>query len=138
MGHSRMHVGGGTTAVWGAGGSGSTAPDWLREAHARGLKSPLSSAQVAVALSSARKRDAASDRDVMNGALVRTMAEREVKGRASVDIDVGSQDKSDDRTARLFKDTRSKAAHQMPNSTGGEKGDSHSGSNEGSSSNEEE
>ncbi len=80
-------------------------------------------------LGMARDEDAASDRDVMNGALVKSMAAQEMKGRASIDIDVGAHDKAvQERAERgLFSETRSKAAPQMPNSTGGEKGDNHSG-----------
>lgn len=33
MGAGRMHVGFGTPGVWGAGGKGANAPDWLREAY---------------------------------------------------------------------------------------------------------
>ncbi len=34
MGNTTFHVGGGTPAVWGAGGSSKNAPDWLRQATA--------------------------------------------------------------------------------------------------------
>jgi hypothetical protein len=132
MGAETLHIGGGRATTWGG------AP-WIAAAHARGTANPLSPSQVALALSDARTRDAESNRDVMNGALIRSMASEQIKGRASIDIDVaGAKASKDWGEKNLFKETRSKAAPQMPNSTGGEKGDNHSGSSEGPSSNDEE
>lgn len=37
MGPDRMHVGGGSEAAWGAGGSSANAPDWVTRAHREGL-----------------------------------------------------------------------------------------------------
>jgi hypothetical protein len=54
-----------------------------------------------------------------------------MSGRASIDIDVaGAKAAKDWGEKNLFKTTRSKAAPQMPNSIGGEKGDDRSGSSE--------
>jgi hypothetical protein len=39
MGSSTIHAGGGPSAVWGAGGSGQNAPDWLRQAYGTTLTS---------------------------------------------------------------------------------------------------
>lgn len=39
MGNSTIHAGGGSSAVWGAGGSGKNAPDWLRQAYGTTLNS---------------------------------------------------------------------------------------------------
>lgn len=45
MGHSRMHVGGGKPAVWGAGGHGGNEPAWVRKAYSRGRANQVSPAQ---------------------------------------------------------------------------------------------
>lgn len=72
------------------------------------------------------------DRDVMNKSLVEDMAKSVVNGRASIDIDVaGAKASQDWGEKNLFRETRSKAAPQMPNSLGGAKGDDRSGSSEG-------
>lgn len=39
MGSSTIHAGGGTPAVWGAGGRGTNAPDWLRQAYGMTINS---------------------------------------------------------------------------------------------------
>jgi len=39
MGNKTIHAGGGTPAVWGAGGSSANAPDWLRQAYGTTLNS---------------------------------------------------------------------------------------------------
>jgi hypothetical protein len=38
MGESGIHIGGGSPSAWGAGGSSSNAPDWVRRAHAEGME----------------------------------------------------------------------------------------------------
>jgi hypothetical protein len=54
MGASRMHVGGGTPAVWGHGGSGANTPGWVREAYNKGIQNPVSSAQQQAAIGAAK------------------------------------------------------------------------------------
>lgn len=38
MGANGIHVGGGSTAAWGAGGASGSAPDWVKRAHEQGLQ----------------------------------------------------------------------------------------------------
>jgi hypothetical protein len=79
------------------------------------------------------------DRDVMNRSLVEDMSKQVMSGRASIDIDVaGAKASKDWGEKNLFRTTRSKAAPQMPNSTGGAKGDEQSGSSESTPANDEE
>ena len=67
------------------------------------------------------------------------MSKQIMTGRASIDIDVaGAKANKDWGEKNLFKETRSKAAPQMPNSIGGAKGDHAGGSSESAPSNEEE
>ena len=54
MGHSRMHVGAGTPAVWGAGGHGANAPDWVRDAYNRGRAKQVSLEQQNAAIARAK------------------------------------------------------------------------------------
>lgn len=42
MGPNTIHVGGGLALAWGAGGRGATAPKWIKDAHARGMKQQAS------------------------------------------------------------------------------------------------
>lgn len=58
MGANGIHVGGGSPAAWGAGGSTANAPEWVRRAHQQGMEDRLVAA--AAAAKAARATPAAS------------------------------------------------------------------------------
>jgi hypothetical protein len=59
MGPSRMHVGKGNPAVWGAKGAGRNAPQWVRDAYARGRANQVSPAQQQAAIDAQKKTNTA-------------------------------------------------------------------------------
>jgi hypothetical protein len=56
MGFSRMHVGGGTPVVWGAGGRRVNAPDWLVKAWEEGRQHPMTPDQARAAIVASRQQ----------------------------------------------------------------------------------
>jgi hypothetical protein len=55
MGASRMHIGKGTPAVWGAGGRGANTPDWVRDAYNRGMANRVDPKQQQAAIDAQNK-----------------------------------------------------------------------------------
>ena len=56
MGPSRMHIGGGTPAVWGARGKGANTPQWVRDAYERGRARRVTPEQQRTIIAEARRK----------------------------------------------------------------------------------
>jgi hypothetical protein len=59
MGRSRLHIGQGTPAVWGAGGRTGAEPKWVSEAYHSGMANPVSAAEQQAAIDAASKTSTA-------------------------------------------------------------------------------
>ena len=87
MGKSRMHVGRGGAAVWGAKGKGKNTPQWVREAYERGIKKRVSPEQQRAAIEEAKKTatvdaDGLTPEEAAQAAEMKARAEAANKKRA--------------------------------------------------------
>jgi hypothetical protein len=91
MGSSRMHIGGGKEAVWGAGGRGGNEPKWVRDAFARGRARAMTPQQRTAAIEKARGAQTASAGKISSAEKVSSAAGgATVSGKRDEDLDTAS------------------------------------------------